>query len=94
MAIIKQHQFKYLFLLVFWLFAQLNVIAHDVAIDHSLSTSCEWHCQSNLDSSFDTNQVNYNVTQVTKTETVLAVRNLYLRSAYRLAVTRAPPTLL
>ena len=94
MVLVKKHQFKYLFLLTFWLFAQLNVVAHDVAIDHALSTTCEWHCQANLDSSFDSNQTNYDIIQVAQTEMVLSVRNHYFRSAYRLAVTRAPPSFL
>lgn len=33
-------------LLLFWIFAQANITAHELAIDHSLDSHCEWQCKS------------------------------------------------
>ena len=42
----KQRTMMALGLLVFWLFAQGNLIAHELIESHIFDQTCEWHCHS------------------------------------------------
>ena len=78
-------------ILLAWLLAQANLLAHEVFVDHAFENTCEWSAQHHGSATAETL-----VSISTSVELIFQVEDSYqpdliTNSPYRLPLLRAPP---
>ena len=81
--------------LLFWICAQVNIVAHEIAVDHSIDSHCEWQCKTNKQDDLIPNSENTESHAAFFQYICSNYRNTYLNDTdFSRPLLRGPPTIL
>jgi len=89
----QRRRLAMLALLLFWLFGQISLSAHEILIDHNLNNSCEWLCQITNHDDYIVGSINPASTEISVDVftsvyvSLISPANRFLQPLYR-----GPPT--